>query len=266
MKSYLIIQAVTAFMTFVFATIAINIWERFDNKIGKTVSISFWIYAIATGIYYCCDVLVFNNMVFESSCLKIGFFVMAIVIYFLAICMPTGEQPDNRKIIGGYTLIVLLVLIGVALALFHSADYQAYVIEQTPKEAHNKYELLSANISSEIEGSINGSMQGSYFVIYGTADGAINGQIQQNDVYKFFYIANSNTGEMRTMTLDARNTPLYYVEEGETPYLLEKVYTPYSIDYNVDPPKECDYGEKTVKYELYIPKGAIFQTFETVTN
>ena len=53
------------------------------------------------------------------------------------------------------------------------------------------------------------------------------------------------------------------VEEGETPYLLKKVVTPYSIDYNTDPAVNIYYtGREKVTYELHIPKGSIVGNFE----
>lgn len=64
---------------------------------------------------------------------------------------------------------------------------------------------------------------------------------------------------MLPKTLEVNTTPLYYIQDGETPYLAKITTQPYSLDYNVDPPKECNFKEATVSYELHIPKGSILE-------
>ena len=124
---------------------------------------------------------------------------------------------------------------------------------------------MSAVDGSEIVGSIDGNVLSNvisrFFVQHTTIDGSVDGEIRQVDVYKFYYIASSETGEVRLKTLKAELTPIFFVEQGEKPYLLKKEIIPYSLNYNVDPPETCNVGEKTICYELHIPENSIVENF-----
>ena len=68
------------------------------------------------------------------------------------------------------------------------------------------------------------------------------------------------------ITLNADDTPLFIVKNGEEPYLLEKINLPYSLDYNVEPPSVCNVGQYYTTYELHIPENSIVDVFEFDTN
>lgn len=188
------------------------------------------------------------------------------------------EGWEEHNFHGGYSLIFIACSIILCIPIFES-DYQTEmwwkynenVIRQSaPKVETYECQLLAANYASKTEGFIEGNMQSTatsgFFVQRTNVTGNINGQIQQIDVYKFYYVANKTTGEIRLMNLNANTTPIFWVEDGEQPYLLKRISTPYSLDYNIDPPKECNFGEPTVEYELHIPKNSIVESFEFNTN
>lgn len=135
---------------------------------------------------------------------------------------------------------------------------------ETLKYREEKIELLSLTDSSKIEGNINGEINGSFsrsfFIASGSIYGNIDGAIKQIDVYKIYYCCDKTTGQMKPMTLEASTTGLFPTKEGEAPYLLKKIYTRFSLDYNVDPPKECNSYE-IIEYDLYAPKEAIASNF-----
>jgi hypothetical protein len=136
---------------------------------------------------------------------------------------------------------------------------------KTPKYREEKIELLSATDSSVIEGSLSGEVDGtlskSFFVVSGSILGSINGEIKQIDVYKFDYFVNTETREVDTMVLDAKSTRRFLTREGETPYLLKKIRTYYSLDKNVEPALEC-YPNDVVEYELHIPESMFVGIFK----
>lgn len=274
MLTYLLVQAGVAFLTFVFAVICINVWNRCEGKKSRIVAVVFGILSILSAVYYFLDVLLWNRYEWSMVGVKILFFCVAIVIFFLIIgfSWEEVEKDEDLEVHGIGTLIVLLILILLALFLIinpceKDAKYDMNIIKQDPKVEMFEYELISATDVTSIEGSLNGQASGSFFLISGTMSSTVNGEIKQTDVYKFYYVANSQTGEIRLMTLNADSTPIYYVEEGEKPYLLKKEVTPCSIDYNKEPAVSILYtGKKKVTYELHIPKGSIVGNFEFNAN
>lgn len=278
----LIVQAIVAFISIFFICLAVNLKKaRPNSKISflrkesncRTLKIICIVLAVLTGIYYCYDVLFLNNVESFSAGLKISLYALAIVLFFLFISL---DNEDAYKFRGGYTLIVILACMFFAVCFIKMdesysielklmQEYNAKIIKQDPQVNTYKYELLSATDGSKIVGSIDGSLSANvlsrFFVQHTTIDGSVDGEIKQIDVYKFYYIANCETGEIRPKTLEAESTPLFYVEEGEKPYLLKKEVIPYSLNYNKNPPEVCNVGEKTISYELHIPKDSIVENF-----
>lgn len=283
MLTNIIIQGIVAFIAIVFLCVAINFWEvrpkskiplLRDSKKCKTLAITFGIAAILMVGYFCYDVCCLNYINVFTCGIKIFFLGIAVTLF---ICS-TLEGWKWYKFHGGYSLTVIACLIMLFVPMLEM-DYESEMLRQynenvikqmEPKVETYECQLLAANYASKTEGSINGNMQNittsGFFVQRTNVTGNINGQIQQIDVYKFYYVASKTTGEIRLMTLNANTTPIFFVEDGEQPYLLKRISTPYSLDYNIDPPKECNFGKPTVEYELHIPKNSILENFEFNTN
>lgn len=265
----LIVQAVAAFLVFFFASIAITIIENSDEKTPHRFkdyvgSISF-VLAIVLAIFYVCNAI----FVQEHTGLQIFLFVIAIIFYCL--CVALGYALCDFKCHGFITLVLIIFCIVNAYNIMASDIYNKNVIEQSsPKVQTQQYEVIAASSGTKLEGSIHGEasgeFKGAFTIQRGSITSNVDGKIEQTDVYKFYYIANNETGEIRLMTINAKDTSLFFTKEGEKPYLLKKVYTPYSLDYNVDPPQECNFGTETVKYELHVPKDSIVEGFEFNSN
>ena len=133
---------------------------------------------------------------------------------------------------------------------------------EEPKYQEDTFELLSATDGSRIEGTLKGELNGSlfknFFVARGSVTGTIDGELRQFSVYQIYYYAEN--GAVRTMTLNSDDTDMFFIEDGESPYLLKKTWTKYSLNYNVEPPEECAKSE-TIVYELHVPKGSIIEGF-----
>lgn len=138
-----------------------------------------------------------------------------------------------------------------------------------PRCEEQSFEIIAINDSSTTDGKISGNTEitttSRLFVQKTTIENVVDGYIEQKDIYKLYYVSNSETGEIRLMTLDASSTPLFYVEDGETPYLLKKTYTDYYLNKNIEPPQEFNHS-KTYAYELHIPEGSIIQQFSFDLN
>lgn len=271
MLNYLVVQTIVSISTFVFAHAGLilkKLYEEYHKPAVRIVSRVLGCLAILCAIYYWCDVLLWNCYEFSDVGNKILLFVTGVVAW----CMAWGIGKLDDSPIMASIIILIVTIIFILLFAFaikrteEQAIYDEKIVEQSPQVQTQQYELISASDGTNIEGNLNGESSGSFFLISGTMSSNVNGEIKQTDVYKFYYVANSKTGEIRLMTVNANSTSIFYVEEGEDPYLLKKVITPYSLDYNVDPPQKCNVGKSTVTYELHIPKGSIVGSFEFNNN
>lgn len=275
--NYLVIETFSVIAFFIFITIGINFLDDkyvFENhpKLFKTISTICFILAAACAIYFILDIFFLNCEIVGWSITKLVCFIFAIIIY--AACVSTGADYGKIHGIGSFLLITTLVCLGAfGVGCMETIDieyrqhdiYNKKVIVQEPKIASTKYTILSLNDTTNIEGSFTGNFSGStsgnFLIIGGTMQGSQNGEIKNVNAYKFYYVADENNNKILPKTINADETPIYPIKEGETPYLLEIVTTPYSLDYNVDPAQECNFGEPVVTYELYVPANTIIEGF-----
>lgn len=276
--TYIVIQTLTAFFTFVFLALGINfIIPRQSTgtkrAICVTIGVISFILATLSAVYFIYDIFFLNIIDDGYHWLKLGLFIIALIVFVACVACSLSER---NNLIGGCTLIVLAVCMTLSALFIGSMEaweiesqqrsiYNQKVIAQDPKIVVEKYELLSLKDNTNIEGSfsgnIDGSLYGGFFVMRGTLQGTQNGEIKNIDVYKFYYVADNEPRKILPKTLYAEQTPICPIAEGETPYLVKITSTPYSLDYNVDPAKECNFGEATVTYELHIPETAILNQF-----
>lgn len=279
MLTNIIIEGISAFLSVVAFFFAYNLNEGnfiHNSKSRKFLCITSYV-LMAMFIVTFITAIILEKEHFFPATLKIVLLICCFILYRCFI----GIGESSFKIHGGYTLIAVFVTILSFTLFFHANEkreiewnqkiaYNQNVIEQSPQVKEIKHTLVSATDSTKIEGNIHGSLSGrgfgTFFIQRSVMNGNIDGELKQTDIYKFYYIANESTGEIRLMTLNADNTPLFIVKNGETPYLLEKINTPYSIDYNVEPPSVCNVGQSFTTYELHIPENSIVDVFEFDTN
>lgn len=273
----LVIQTISSIAFFVFIVIGINLLpdkKRYNNhpKLFKTLAISNFILATLTAIYFIYDIFFLNFVALDCSIIKLIFFTVAIILFAIF----TFISRDETRFQGLIALALIFMFVPLMALFIGSMElyeiehkqqiiYNQKVIVQKPKVVTEKYEILSLNDNTNVEGNfsgdIGGSLYGRFFVMRGSLEGTQNGEIKNVDVYKFYYIADSKTRKIFPKTLYAEQTPIYPIQEGETPYLLKITSTPYSLDYNVNPAKECNFKESIVTYELHIPETAIINQF-----
>ena len=296
MLKNLIIQGGTAFISIVFMILAMNFAElRPESKIPflreksirkKLLAIFFAIMSIATAIYYIYDIAFLNYVSSVMIVAKIGLFVFAIVLAWGLLGFETDEFNFDNRFFGILTSIVIIVCIAICIpflcmleeseisynsVLKHQervAEYNAKKIPQElPKVENYEYELLSVGNIAKIEGYLDGDVDidsnGKFFTHSVRVESDINGKINQINTYKVYYLENNDESKkVHTKTLDENEVSLFILEDGKTPYLVKTVKTYYSLDYNVDPPIECDYGPKIISYKLYVPKDSIEGVFK----
>lgn len=279
MLTNIIIEGISAFLSVVTFFFAINLqagnFVKAERK-RKFLSITFFVLMAICILVYIITIILEKDHFFISG-LKIGLLIACFFAYIGFVLL----SEEDFRIHGGYTLIIVAISIGIITSLFYGAEkneielakqaaYNQNVIKQTPQVKEIKHTLISATDSSKIEGNIHGELSGksfgTFFIQRSTTTGNIDGELKQTDIYKFYYVANTSTGEIRLMTLNADDTPLFIVKNGEEPYLLEKINTPYSLNYNVEPPSVCNVGQSYTTYELHIPENSIVDVFEFDTN
>ena len=144
-------------------------------------------------------------------------------------------------------------------AFIHVREKEKYEenIEIQTKSKETEYELLSLEYSEKLQGWITTGEKGGVCLIIKTERQNEKGELIYEKKYLLYYIKNPNTGEVAQIELNADTTKIFLIKEGETPYLVETVVQQYEIDYNVDPPTTTTYGDPSITYSLYIPKGSI---------
>lgn len=282
--SGVVIQAIIAFLTFVFLTTGINlVANRKNNTKGSKLFVGLAIFFFALTLisiaYFICDIFILHLVNTGAAWTKLVLYILAFIMYFLFVF--GLRESYSTGYYGGYTLIVFGIVI-LFLAILCSVDEAAFikrqeqqkynqnVIVQEPQTTTIKYKLIALqdtiDIDTSYENSLNGNVYGNIFALRGSVVSNGSGKLEVNDVYKLYYLADSKTGKMLPKTLDVNTTPIYYIEEGETPYLTKITTRTYSLDYNVDPPRECNAVVTSTIYELHIPKGSILEAIEIDMN
>lgn len=275
MAKHIIIEGIFAFLSAFFMILGINFSDKFfkNENLKKALTIISYILMAGCIIYYCYDVIFANYISTFVTIFKIFVLAVGLMLTVLIIAIDF----DEFSVHGGFCMISIVISIISFAFIINSIEdscldleYQKNVIVQPAKVSTQKLKLISARDGSTTTGSLNGNLSGSghgmFFVQRSKVTGNINGTLEEKDIYKFYYVANSSTGEIRLMTLYADDTPLFFIKDDEEPYLLIKTHTPYSLDYNVDPPVECNFKAKYYSYELHIPKNSIVEVFEFDTN
>lgn len=282
----LLVQASVGILAIAFLWLGIFLFVRSeDSKIKlllRIIPIILWLGTIAGAGYF------FYNVVTHWTFFTIPKIILLLAVGVVVAFYCSGyKDPENSElgVFGGAVAIVVCAFIVIPMVSYfindrketdaHWAEIQAQLAAQAaynanikvvaePKYREERITLLSATDGSKIEGSVSGDMRGAllgtFFVAHGSITGNINGEIKQTDVYKFYYYANTEIGEIRLATLNADSTPIFFTQDGETPHLLKKIWTRYSLNYNDEPPTECNPSD-TVEYELHVPKGSIVEEF-----
>lgn len=160
--------------------------------------------------------------------LAIVFFVVAIISFVLTFKVDYYDMDF---------FIVLSFITGFAFVVMFLLICYTYDAETTSETTTT--DLVSVSSSSSTSGNIHGS------AIY------IYGSISTEPSFTYYYETEDNGYKSASIPADV--TTIYYIEEGETPYLL--------MSY-IKHVKSGEIDESTITYELYVPEGSIESTFD----
>lgn len=125
-----------------------------------------------------------------------------------------------------------------------------------------KLELANVITDKSYEGSLEGNLKenssGLFFIYHSTTNATIDGELTQKEEYKFYY--RTEDGGYKKSSIPVDCTTVYYIEEGENPYIEQ--FRQYG---NWEKCKVC--GQEQYKwdktfYKLYVPKGSIREEFD----
>lgn len=150
-----------------------------------------------------------------------------------------------------FSIVLIIPLVFLGSFVFETFQLGKNIKEvEEPKVVISSQELLCAN-----DGAITtGNVAGGGFVVF-----SVIGSVEEESVYKYYYLLPDGGAKLGQVNAD--ETTIYYIDEGEKPRLDKVTTTYYSLDYNESPPKECRH-KSTVTYKLYVPRGSISSVYE----
>ena len=170
---------------------------------------------------------------------------VAFVIIPILILIITAEDE-----VGCLTYLITLVLLIAAIVFLGSTawdNYDAAFVEQPEMVESESYELVAASYDSDIYGTLSTK----YYR-------RLEGELREDDLFKFYYLADGERGEMKLMTLNASEVSLYFVEEGGKP--CWKIITTTKIRVNSKTGKVEE--EVLVRNELYVPSESVTPSYD----
>lgn len=174
----------------------------------------------------------------------------AVAIAFIGFCLGFIVEDDSLPEIlfsGGGLIagIILLAVIGTCIFgdFVHSTAEVAYIEEK-------RVNILSSTDKGIADTSIHGSSN----LIFGTVTGTTS------LTYYYTYYYQEEDGSIAIGTLQANNTKLYKLVEGEQPYVIKKTKKHKTVNWLTGLPCDEIYTG-TSSYELYVPESAIPTNF-----
>ena len=183
------------------------------------------------------------------------FTLLKIVFYIFVWCTVTWLELDNSywgiwdellykiRTAALYTTIVSFVI--MFISAFYALSYEYPTWQETKQLSTTQ--LVSVNDGHQIEG--DGS---SGLFIHSFA-------ISENGIYRYYYRAED--GGIKQDFVNAKNTTIYYIKDGESPHLDEVGVFEYWYERENNQDVLC-YNNVSILYELYIPAGSIVESYQ----
>lgn len=177
-----------------------------------------------------------NQDIFRFWHVLLGIAFVAIPMLFLLIMWE--DEAEVPAVMFAIAVILAAIFCISAVAM---RNYDAAFVEQPDVVECESYELVAAQYDSDIHGTLT-----KYYR-------RVEGELTEDDLFKFYYLANGESGEMKLMTLNASEVSLYFVEEGEQPCWKVITITKSKVNSKTGDVEE----EVVVRNELYVPSGSI---------
>lgn len=259
LQSPLFIQIITAVISFALFAFGFHFLEKQEHasgsekiKYGILMLIMFVSTAIGA-IYFFHNLITTTPFTFGKmvlACIKAIIFII-IGAEILMFFQGHIDEIEVQMGVIATTCIACSFIVPIS-GLINNSSYEKNVIEvEEQRYSDEKFELVPIFNDQEIEGSINIVVSPSiYYNISLEESDEDTTDVANKEVYEICYI---DDGEKLYTKLDAQNTSIIPIKNGEKAYYKIKTYMSYCIDNNQDPPVECN-QEYTYKYELYIPE------------
>ena len=145
----------------------------------------------------------------------------------------------------GIASVITVGIIAIGMLLNYESvteKYEQNVVKVSDSRYEKKqYELVAEIDEEEIHAKRTYKTRPPYFRRIGEGD---------EETYKFYYKVED---EVRYKEIKAQFLTLVPTKDGEKPYYAVRDYIEYSLDYNNDPPTECNLSISS-SFELHIPK------------
>jgi len=213
---------------------------------SKLAAIFFWIFgiiSIITGLIFS----VWSIIKFINDFSFLGCFITVAFIGFEASAI-TGDTDFGAECAN------IAIVIGIIAAIIHGViwvwNYESPYVDCNDEHVEiSTIEIMSATDGTMVQGNISG---GGFLVYH------ISGSINESPVYRYYY--QLEDGGIKLGQIPADLTTIYFVENGETPY-IEVIKSSLCNAYNTKT------GEHTLRststtYKLYVPEGSILEVFQ----
>lgn len=245
-----IIQLIVGVITLIIFYMGMYFWKLARNKRIEKYRLFAIIFYIVTalGVGY----VFFNIMTTTPNTLGNCFIasvkaLVFVVIVFEIFLYSIGEIRESFFQSLGLTILSIITIVIIAAGVEINDNnfvkkYEQNIIEiSDPRYEKEQYELVAEIDEEEIHAKITYTTITPYFRRIGDGD---------EETYKFYYKVED---EVRYKEIKAQFLTLVPIKDEEKPYYVVRNYTKYSLDYNNDPPTECNLSTSTA-YELHIPK------------
>ena len=256
LQSAFVTQIFTAIISLSLLGFGLYFFDKYDETYMDKYRIIAWIMFVATvvgGIYFFYNIITTTPFTFGKMFLAIlkAIIVLVIgaeIIMFFAECIDEPELQFGTIVVISLCCILIMAVGGL---INDSIYHKNVVFVEEQRYSDEKFELVPIFNDKDIEGSINVVVAPSvYYNVSVEESNNSTTDVANKELYEICYI---DDGEKLYTKLDAKNTSIIPIENGEKAYYVIKTYMSYYIDNNQDPPVEC-YQEYTYKYELHIPQ------------
>ena len=250
LQSSTIIQIIVGISTLILFYMSMYFWNLAEGKGTEKhrlfAIIFFIVTAVGLGYFF------FNLITTTPYSLGAGFLASIKALLIIIIGVEIFLYSINELKTGMLQFVCILIATGITLAIIaigielnHDSTVRKYnenIVEVKDSRYEKKqYELVSEIDEEEIHAKITYKTITPYFRRIGEGD---------EETYKFYYKVED---EVRYKEIKAQFLTLVPTKDGEKPYYAVREYIKYSLDYNNDPPTECNLSISS-SFELHIPK------------
>lgn len=213
--------------------VARKIYEEHYNK-PTMLSNVIAVIAAVLGIVFCVlmAVMHWNVMIIPKIALYISICLYVLFKEEFEIC--------GQFLIG--FIITAVIWVGAGIVYIGHLEQP-----NAPDVSTTRCNMLCAKDGTMTSGNMSG------FLIY------VQASSTEKSVYKYYY--QLEDGGIKLGEVSAKDATIYFLRDGEAPYIETVVTTTYFMNNNNNPATRC-LENSSVTYKLYVPEGSITNVYE----